>query len=166
MGSNGADGLLLNLWTDLPMRAHEQARRGGWEIVSSLCLGNTRLEQLRFEDICLEGVDSHCSSVIDHLLANTETVNLCHDLIILSGCVEHRNVPTSKQGRRAWLENIFKYCMWHFSAGINTRRALTSTKSASCAFKNEAAYSELWRELLSNPARNFQIKYVKQRLAY
>ena len=162
--TNKADGLLLKLWTDVPIWAHEQVRRDGWEMVSSLCLRNTRLERLRFEDICLEGVDNHCSSVIDHLLANTEIANLCHDLIIMSG-MDH-DVPLSKQGRRAWLEKIFKHCMWHFSAGINTRRALISTTSAHCALKNEAAYSELWRELLSKPARDFQIKYVKQRLAY
>jgi hypothetical protein len=54
------------------MLMHRRAKEQGESKVASLCA--TGIDQLRMQDICIEGVDSHCSAVVDHLLSDNELV--------------------------------------------------------------------------------------------
>lgn len=151
-------------WCSVPMLMHRRAKEQSEDRVASLCA--TGIDQLRMEDICIEGVDFHCSAVMDHLLSDNELVGICHDLLVLSEQRDTSQIPATAEGRRSWLEGIFKQCMWTFSSGVNRRRPLmSSTAHGKSAEKDPAAYSNMWAELLAPRVRDFQQKYVQDRLA-
>jgi hypothetical protein len=152
-------------WCSVPMLMHRRAKEQGESRVSSLCA--TGIDQLRMEDICIEGVDFHCSAVVDHLLLDNELVGVCQDLLVLSQQRDAGQIPATAEGRRSWLEGIFKECIWNFSAGVNRRHPLISNTADGKAAENAdpPAYSNMWSELMSPRVRAFQQKYVQDRLA-
>lgn len=147
-------------WANIPSRIHQSARKQSTARVTLTCTNG--IDRLVFEDICLEGVDFHCSSVIDELLVDRELCGICHDLMVLSGA-DAGDIPDSVEGRRRRLEGILKHCMWTLSSGVNLRRPLGLDLSASSSSKDK--YKELWSELISPRALAYQKKYVEQRLA-
>lgn len=152
-------------WCSVPMFMHRRAKEQGESRVASLCA--TGIDQLRMEDICIEGVDFHCSAVVDHLLSDNELVGVCHDLIVLSQQRDAGQIPATAEGRRSWLEGIFKECIWNFSAGVNRRHPLISNTADGKSPENadQPAYSNMWSELMAPRVRAFQQKYVQDRLA-
>jgi hypothetical protein len=152
-------------WCSVPMLMHRRAKEQGESRVTSLC--GTGIDQLRMEDICIEGVDFHCSAVIDHLLSDNELVGVCHDLLVLSRQKDAGQIPATAEGRRSWLEGIFKECMWNFSSGVNRRHPLISNTADGKSAENAdpPAYSNMWSELMAPRVRAYQQKYVQDRLA-
>jgi hypothetical protein len=153
-------------WCSVPMLMHRRAKEQGESRVSSLCA--TGIDQLRMDDICIEGVDFHCSAVVDHLLSDNELVGVCHDLLVLSQQRDAGQIPATAEGRSSWLEGIFKECIWNFSAGVNRRHPLISNtvdEKSSTENADPPAYSNMWSELMAPRVRAFQQKYIQDRLA-
>jgi hypothetical protein len=148
------------------MLMHRRAKEQGESRVASLCA--TGIDQLRLEDICIEGVDFHCSAVVDHLLTDNELVGVCHDLLVMSQQRDASQIPVTAEGRRSWLEGIFKECMWNFSSGVNRRQPLLSNTADGKSAENTdpQAYSNMWSELMAPRVRAFQQKYVQGDLAH
>jgi hypothetical protein len=147
-------------WSKVPVLMHQKAKEQSAARVTTLC--ETGIDQLRIEDVCVEGVDFHCSAVIEHLLSDQELTGMCHDLLVLSQGVDAARVPATMEGRRSWLEGIFKSCMWTFSAGVNRRRPLMGGTSF---LDDTHPYANIWNELLEPRVRQYQERYVKDRLA-
>lgn len=144
-------------WHDVPHRIHQRAHEQSIERVTTLCLNG--IDRLTLDDICVEGVDFHCSQVLDELLADQDLFGTCLDLLILDDGDE---VPTSREGRRSHLEGILKHCMWEYSSGVNRRRPLHP--DANGVAPNEK-YKEMWHDLVAAKALAYQKKYVEKRLA-
>jgi len=142
-------------WSSIPTLIHRRSKEQSAERVTALCTSG--IDRLTLEDITIAGIDFHCSSVIDHLLKDQQLVGVCIDLLLLSNEVE---VPPA--GRRSWLEGIFKSCMWKYSSGVNRRRPLVDRE---CDKSAQSSYSELWNQLVSPRAQEFQMKYIQHRLA-
>lgn len=151
---------LSRRWSELPALIHRRAREQSNDRVSALCTNG--IDRLYFEDISVEGLDFHCSAVIDELLADQELCGICHDLVVLSSPSGDDCVPESAEGRRTWLESFMKSCMWNLSSSVNRRRPLLTEKAVSTT---KDRYSELWTELIAPKALAYQKKYVEQRLA-
>jgi len=154
-------------WSDVPKRIHQRAKEQSVQRVTVLC--SSGIERLTMEDVCVEGVDFHCSRVLDELLADAELCGMCLDLLILAN--GNDTVPVSAEGRRSYLERIWKDCMWKYSSGVNRRRPLVVVSSASLSESKPnddddgEQYSELWNDLVAPKALAYQRHYVKQRLA-
>ena len=162
-------------WSDVPTRIHQRAKEQSVQRVTALC--SSGIERLTMEDVCVEGVDFHCSRVLDELLADAELCGMCLDLLILANGNEEESgedaVPVSAEGRRSYLERIWKDCMWKYSSGVNRRRPLVVVSSSSSLSESQLSpnnddgeqYSELWNDLVAPKALAYQRNYVKQRLA-
>ena len=148
-------------WSDVPAQIHQRAREQGIDRLSALC--TTGIDRLVLDDISVEGVDFHCSPVMDEILADQQLCGICHDLMILSNSGTE-DIPESADGRRSWLEGVLKRCMWNLSSGVNRRRPLLSDPPEDGSSTNDR-YSELWNELIAPRALSYQKKYVEQRLA-
>ena len=145
-------------WRDVPMRIHQDARDQGIERVSVLC--SNGIDRLTMHDISVEGVDFHCSNILDELIADRQLTALCLDLLILA---DVDNIPSSDDGRRAHLEEVLKSCMWRYSSGVNRRRPLYPDSGVLPA--SDDNYKELWTDLVAPKAHAYQRSYVNQRLA-
>lgn len=152
-------------WCDVPMRVHQKAKEKGLDHVMALC--STGIERLTLEDISVEGVDFHCSPVLERILSDQTTTGMCLDLLILSKIHQEEEdreikIPLSKT-HLSLLETILKQCMWKYSSGVNRRLPLlTYTNDCKCP---EDPYKEMWDDLVAPVALKYQISYVQQRLA-
>ena len=150
-------------WIDVPTAIHARPKTQSSSHVMPLV--QTRLDKLSFQDICLAGVDFHCSSVLDHVIENEDEYKRC--LEGLCGVVVQAGlepVPTDKDKQRAYLMQVMKKCMWKFSSGVNHRRPLCSDPPKDKDAK-EAALKIFWDDAILRVVENFTKKYVQDRLA-
>jgi hypothetical protein len=153
-------------WTDIPRLVHRTPHEQALERVPGI-----GIEALEIEDTTLEGIDFHCSSVLDDLLKDARLVSVCHDLLVLSSWAD--DIPTTAQERRAWLLDFWKSCMWKHSAGINHRRPLLVASTCSSSIPGASSNnkepcescSAMWTELVAPKVHEYQRAYVKQRLS-
>ena len=135
-------------WTLVPATIHEKTRDQAHQLVSELC--QSKLRRLTLNDISVQGIDFHCSSIIDHLLSDDPLRELCHDLLKLNG-----DSDTCSQ-----LSSMLKQCLWDHSAGVNRRQPLDGGRKES-----RIELLHLWNELIAPRVSTFQTAYVEQRLA-
>lgn len=132
-------------------RAHEQARLR----VTPLCVSG--LDCLSLNDVTWQGVDFHCSNIIDHLLSSDPSfVDLCLDLL-------GKRPEGGNNDQHSWLVNILKRCMWDYSAGVNRRRPLLSCSDGKAATETDN-YKEFWEQLVLSKVTAYQKSYLEHRL--
>jgi hypothetical protein len=161
------------LWKDVPTRIHASARIPSESRVLDLCTNG--LDKLLATDLACEGVDFHCSPIVDILLKDQGLVQSCLTWLAtnedeLRGLVPHQpavldgaNVCDGRQ--RSWLEGIVKKCMWQYSAGVNHRRSLTASLVGSGSTTGTKDRLKcFWDELLATRSRAFSELYIQQRL--
>ena len=136
-----------NAWLRVPAVVHERARQQSLAQVRPL----NGLDCLTLHDLCLQGVDFHCSSIIESLLADAPFCELCTDLLSFA---DARKTEDSSQ-----LAAIFKRCIWTYSSGVNRRRPLIETSQ-----DDDDEYREFWEQLVEPRVTAFQKDYLKQRL--
>ena len=150
-------------WIDVPTVIHARPKIQSSSHVMPLV--QTRLDKLSFQDVCLAGVDFHCSSVLDHVIANEAEYKRCLEglcgIVLPAGLGP---VPTDKDKERAYLMQTMKTCMWKFSSGVNHRRPLCSESQTDKETK-EDALQRFWDNALSSNVEHFRKKYVQDRLA-
>ena len=148
------------VWTEVPALLHQRGREQSTAAAGLFMdLFKTGVDYLRLTDVSVEGVDFHCSAVIDHLLRDEELVDLSGDLLVLSN---EKDFPDESGERREFLANIWKSCMWYCCSGVNYRRPLITRPgdNKSCPKK----YENLWKSLAEAKANEFQCRYVQDRL--
>ena len=122
------------------------------------------LQLLTFNDITTEGVDFHCSSVLDFVLSDTSTqARLSASLRDASKRGIVKPLPQEASDSRAWLENVLMEMIWTFSAGLNLRLPLTSHSEEMAPNEKEA--KEIWKDAVLPRTKFFAENYVRQRLA-
>ena len=74
----------------------------------------------------------------------------------------------NNEDRRTNLENIFKEVIWNFSSSINHRRPFLREKESSAGTSTGTAtsrpYAGLWNDLMMSRVKEYQKKYVQQRM--
>jgi hypothetical protein len=158
-------------WIDVPSLLHERARGRSSERVVPLATAG--IQSLLADDISVEGVDFHCSPIVDHLLT-LPVAGLCRDLLLLSSgpeeSEENRSVST--------VEDALKYCLWHYSSGVNRRQPLiaqqpllsdhgvsAASQSSASVTKAQPKYEEMWRQLVAEEALRYQVSFARDRLS-
>jgi hypothetical protein len=145
-------------WQNVPHIVHESAHKQALERIGLL-----GIEMLEISDLTLEGVDFHCSNILDELANDCHLVNVCHDLLLLSSSGE--KMPAGMVDFRSWLVGFWKSCMWMYSAGVNRRRNLvTLVQPDNQGDKAVPSGSAMWNELLAPRVQEFQQNYLQQRL--
>ena len=168
-------------WHNVPTYLHQKSREQSLDRVVALCQHG--VERLVVEDICFEGIDYHCSGIINALLLDDYLCGICYDLMTLAEAwlPPNDDTPTESslrnERRRTDLEHILKVIIWNFSSSINRRRPLqfdatsvptsgtrvvetTTTTNDPCI-----RYKELWNDLIASRVLEYQKKYVQQRMA-
>jgi hypothetical protein len=150
------------LWRDVPLRLHERAMLRSAERVA--ILATEGIESLTIDDISVEGVDFHCSLIVDHLLT-LPAADLCRDLILLSNGPHESEVANSTT-----TEEALKYCLWHYSSGVNRRQPLVAQPlpghlGTPDSGRGPPKYEEMWNQLFAEEARRYQVSYVRERLS-
>jgi hypothetical protein len=150
-----------SLWAEVPFLVHRRAREVGMDKVLTMCAGG--IECLGFDDVCAQGVDFHCSPIVDALLSDQQLCGICMDLLVLHQ-VQNGREPFRLEDHSTILGGIFKQDLWNFSSSINYRRHLLSGETVSSSSdKNKRA--GLWNELIAPRALSYQTQYITQRLA-
>jgi hypothetical protein len=123
----------------------------------------------------VEGVDFHCSPIVDHLLS-LPVAQLCSDLLVLSStCGEGSSKQTgparssgdNRAARTIPLQDVFRHCLWHYSSGVNRRQPLLHVQPplALCDSADSGPdYKEMWRQLIAREASRYQSSFVRERL--
>jgi hypothetical protein len=146
-------------WQETLKKLYQRAKEQGSSRVDALA--SDGIDRLIIDDVCIEGVDFHCSPIVDKLLAEEELCGLCHDFLILfgnDGSISSSS-PTEMHSR---LASVFKKCMWTHSSAINRRRPLIAVDAASSPGIDK--YTRLWNEILSSRVASYQRSYIEQRL--
>jgi hypothetical protein len=155
-------------WSDLPTLFHQSSIRQSPSRVGPLCQ-QTAMASLTMTDITTEGVDFHCSSILETILSDRELVEQCYKRLEgIAGLEDDSStrVPAEEMNgrRRAWLEGIVKRCMWNYSAGVNRRLSLTRIVDPKKPETGEL--KAFWDKLIQRKAKGFAERYVKERLSY
>ena len=152
--------IVANLrWCDLPTLIHQSSSLQSEARVAALTKDG--ILQLSMVDLSIEGIDFHCSPVLDNILADRELVETY--LTRLSTFDDSLgSVPSAWDERRSWLEGILKRCVWKYSAGINRRRCLIPTVDVESAKVD--ALKPFWVDSLSPRTRAYAERYIKERI--
>ena len=157
----GGDSLTV-LWSDLPAHSLEKAAVQSGDHVPNLIAA--RLEKLSPSDAIHNGVDFHCSAVLETVLSDESIVAaVARRLDMMS--VD--NLPGGGEGKAESVMNVAKSCMWSFSSGVNHKRDLSSAADAAAATTddNGKQLKALWDDLLCKPAKDYTRRYVSSRLS-
>jgi hypothetical protein len=146
-------------WRGIPELIHQCAKNRSEIHVTPLV--KSGIEKLLLSDICLEGVDFHCSSVLDHILADDVNDELYEHLATLEGI----RPQAAKPLRRSWLESILKKCMWNYSSGVNHRRPIDNSAHKKESSNATEQLKILWEDRFAPKAREFMNRYIRERLA-
>jgi hypothetical protein len=139
-------------WQTVPRQLHAAAHSKASQAVPQ------QIPCLRLSDITLEGVDFHCSNVLEHLATDQTLLDLCHDLLVLAASPTDQIPPASE--RREWILDTWRSAMWTYSAGVNRRRPLIPPGPPL-----PVLHANMWNELVAPKVHAFQKAYVEQRLA-
>ena len=165
------------LWCNVPTYLHQKSREQGLDRVLALC--NHGVDRLLFDDICIEGIDYHCSGIINTLMSDEYLCDICFDLMTLAEAslqpietttnLESMSSATHNQDRRNNLEFILKLVIWNFSSNVNHRRPLLIEQlshGTADETKNDShsRYTGLWNDLIAPRVLEYQRKYVQQRM--
>jgi len=156
----GGDSLQV-LWSDLPAHSHEKAVVQSGDLVPHLIA--TRLEKLSPSDAIHNGVDFHCSAVLETVLSDKSIVAaVARRLDVMN----MDSSPGDGEDKAESVMNVAKSCMWIYSSGVNHKRDLCSVGNAGVADVNDKdkQLKALWDDLLSKPAKNYTSRYVSSRL--
>jgi len=145
---------------------------------------------LRRSDITPEGVDFHCSSILEStILCDPKLVGECCDALrainhllrgqpcppagTAAGAATTTNTttttnPSSTDSRRLWLEGVLKSCMWNYSAGVNLRLPLVGCDTKGDSQGNDDGRSflrDFYETRIKPRAKAFSERYVNERLS-
>jgi hypothetical protein len=150
-------------WSTLPVTTHETVALQSFPRIEPLVA--RRLPVLAFADITTEGVDFHCSSVLDDVMADPWLFQQCIIQIgAISTSIGLGPVPPGANEKRTWLERTLKRCMWNYSAGVNRRLPLTEDIRSNRKETEHDPLKAIWQSLILPKTTAFAENYVTSRL--
>mmetsp|Transcript_12684 Transcript_12684/g.29985 ORF Transcript_12684/g.29985 Transcript_12684/m.29985 type:complete len:528 (+) Transcript_12684:237-1820(+) len=142
--------LLCDQWQDVPQFIHEQARRDSHNVVASaLSAGN--ISMLCVGDLCIEGIDFHCSSVVDFLLGR-------------KGLPEAMKERLAGSHDSQWLKGQIKRLIWNHSSGVNHRKPLGGEEKSQRTTACDPT-EDIWDDVLKPDFEKYCSNFILNRLA-
>lgn len=164
----------LMTWSQIPSFVHASvAKISGDRVEALLGQGNVvGLLRLTLADITTEGIDFHCSSVLESAVLNDTalTMECCDTLKDAKLPSSVPPIPALRALRRSWLEAVLKSCMWKYSAGVNFRLPLLVAAEANSGSgedvpESDADLKQLWESMICPRTKIFAERYVSDRLS-
>ena len=159
----------VSSWREVPAVLHDESSKIQRSGHLSALLQN-RLECLTLDDASCEGVDFHCSNIMDHLLNDSWLVGVASDIIKLADDEGEDSLANIKGNERLiWFEKRWKSDMWHYCSGVNHRLPLVDSEKSvkpRPSIKTDTAHARVWKELVAPKVAQFQRDYIRHRLAY
>jgi len=150
-------------WSTLPVTTHQSAARQSLTRIEPMVAHG--LPVLEFADITMEGIDFHCSSVLDVTMSDPWLFQECLTRIVaVSTSIGVGPVPTENSEQRPWLERILKRCMWDYSAGVNRRLPLVKAVDANSQETQPEPLKAMWIELVLPRTKAFAENFIISRL--
>ena len=161
---NVKDQCLLQ-WNQVPGFIHESAAKHSAARIerllhqheqnsSSTFVGLSCLNKI---DLTIEGVDFHCSSVLESaILCDTNLVKECF-VKLANG---RPRLRAAGQDRRSWLEGLLKSCMWKFGGGVNFRLPMVATETT----KDDGDMKDFYEALIKPRVDAFSERYIDERI--
>ena len=151
-------------WANIPALLHQSSK--SLFRVGTIC--QRGIPYLAMADITMEGVDFHCSSVLDSLLSNRKLVEQCckwfeEGRFSLEPLGLDPIPDSGSEERRSWLEGVLKRCMWNYSAGVNRRLPLSSIANQMNCTKDDLK-TDFWDKLIHPRTKVYAEKYITERL--
>jgi len=148
-------------WSSLPCHVHAMGKEQSLIRIPS---ASVVLDRLCLADVCKEGIDFHCSNLVEHL---------CKDISVLTALRECQTNTTMTATPTMTAadddpQQLLKHCIWRYSAGVNLRRPLISRDEKlvprDTIIFDEAAWKALWQDIVSPLVAAYQTKYLQERL--
>ena len=134
---------------DIPRILHGPSRKKSVELITHQLVAPGGLAKLTEADVCVAGIDFHCSPVVENLLSRTHVyASLCEKL---------------SSNDREWIISQVKSCIWTYSSGVNRRRTFIERLDETTP--SEEKLKVVWETILKPPFDDFTKKFVRQRLA-
>lgn len=147
-------GSACTTWMDVPELIHSKTRHLAIQHTTSMV--QRRLLELQLRDLCVEGVDFHCSDVLEQLIKDDAFVSKsCDQLKFKEGLL------VGTKGKEQLLV-ILKQCMWRYSSGINFRQSLLGD---ACVKEDDDDLKLVWQDLAAPRVHVLMMRYVTSRLA-
>ncbi|KAI2513798.1 hypothetical protein MHU86_581 [Fragilaria crotonensis] len=134
-------------WIDLLGWIHSKMRPQRKHHISSML--NESLSMLQLQDVCVEGVDFHCSSVLDQLTSDEIFASTCIDRLMQDGVL--------KVGSKDHLMAILKKCMWKYSSGVNYRQPLIGNIAI---LEEDPKLKLFWHDLVASQVKEFAARHI------
>ena len=138
-------------WIDLLDSTHSKVRHQGIHHITGMV--NDRLSMLKLQDVCVEGVDFHCSDVLDQLAKDKVFVFTSMDRLMLDGVLKTRSQDQ--------LMVILKQCMWQYSSAVNFRQPLFRDPAA---MEDVPTVKSFWQDFVATRVKEYMTRYVTDRL--
>lgn len=151
-------------WLQVPCLLHDKASDMMNLLVRPLL--KSGLHRLSLDDACLEGVDFHCSDILESLIQNPDIGGVALDLLSMSLPEKRREVL------QAILNESWKTFMWDELSGVNHRRSLDDENKAVPTENNDgpdstrALLSGIWNELVKPSVRSYQVDFVRKCISF
>lgn len=135
-------------WSEVPAHLHSAGTKQSMTRVPK----TAGLPKLSLNDVCKEGVDFHCSNLVNALLGDPT--------------ISAESQAMANQLNTSTKELLLKRCIWKFSAGVNLRRPLIPEppKELSQTSIVEEPLKDFWKTYLVAPVVAYQTKYVQGRI--
>jgi hypothetical protein len=146
-------------WNHVPDLICMKSRHSGIQNVTSLM--KNRLARLEQKDLCVEGVDFHCSDVLGQLMNDEAFVANSAARLQRDGLLQQNEGDSNAE-----LLAILKRCMWKYSSGVNFRQPLMLhvVGDKKVAKDGDDPLKSFWRDMAAERAKAFMIQYIKARL--
>lgn len=152
-------------WVDLPTRIyHSLCQKSESYVERTLFEKENGLYQLSHSDLCLAGVDFHCTNIIDVVLNKTNE-KVCNHIINLISKNENKDLKTNEKDET--LGRFLKSCMWNYHSGVNLRRPLIQSNDFAQKIENQSEDTmkqNLWNEFFMQAVNEYAKEYIKKRL--
>ena len=172
--SDGNDDDVYNLeeWIQVPSYIHKSSSLKQQSSMERIDHHIRSLSAISQSDITIEGIDFHCSSILESTILNNDQLvrECCNEL----QRINIRNTPSdlsSSTNRRSWLEGLLKKAMWKFSAGVNYRIPLIVDDYDGVANKNQndgdndKEMKQFYKTFVLPRTWAFSERYINERLS-
>jgi len=128
-------------WSSLPLVLYRQFRKEYEQYArNSGTIAEEEGRLLRWDDLCAEGIDFHCSNVLDIVLQD-------HKATLLS-LLDHHEKGVHTKPDEELLRSICQKAMWIHSSGVNIKQFMSQDdleeRNQQASFSNRVLLSSLW----------------------
>jgi len=175
-------------WMEVSHAIHAKAKEQSKTLIEANITPSPRgglLDALELKDLSLAGVDFHCSSILEDVVANTTVFSAARQILLANNddtattkTQNNTNSQSSMRYDREWVVNKLKASMWKYSSGINLKRKFIDSDKYDReqqqqqqqdddddVTNEDKATKQVWDDVISPKVNAFAQRFLSSRLA-